>query len=836
MEVNYIGEWLLTGNMGHLLTIINMVAAFLAMFSYYKATQAQTRNELALSQSWKSLARKGFWINFLSIVGIFVILFVLIFYHRFEFKYVWQHSSTTLPVYYMISCFWEGQEGSFLLWQFWIAFLGLIVMRTAKKWEAPVLAVVSVSQVFLAAMLIGIHFFGYKIGSSPFLLMRESDISAPIFMRANYLEFLVEGNGLNPLLQNYWMVIHPPTLFLGFAATIIPFAYVMAALWKKDFTDWVAPTLSWSLFAGGVLGTGILMGGAWAYEALSFGGFWAWDPVENASLVPWIVLVAGIHTLVAYKHSGHALRATTILLSLSYLLILYSSFLTRSGILGDSSVHAFTDLGMSGQLLSFLFAFIGISVFVIGKNWNTMPAPKKEEAVSSREFWMFIGAIVMLMLAGLITLDTSWPVINKVFGTNVAITEPVSHYNNYTIWFAIVIAFFSATLQYFRYKKTKFVKTEKQNAVQFLGGLLKSKMLLPIAILSLIAASALAFFGELLTISYVILLFMAVFSVLANLNYIITGLSGKIKTAGGSIAHVGFGLILIGVLFSFGKTDVLSVNTMGIDYGEQFDEQNNKENVLIYKGKPIQMGEYWVTYEKDSLDDPNHYYQVKYERKKNLRDQSEETFTLYPNAQINPKMGLIANPDTKHYWTKDIFTHVSSVTDKEKKGQELKEIELSKGDTIITNSSFVILKEINPNPMAVDYIPAPGDIAAGAQIEIVDISNNKYNVEPIYYIRNNMENHIESYIPELNMNIKFEKIIPDQNKIKISVIEPDAADFIIMKALIFPYINVLWLGCFVSVIGFFISMKYRWEQGKRAWSRKASKVERELVKEASKES
>jgi cytochrome c-type biogenesis protein CcmF len=119
-----------------------------------------------------------------------------------------------------------------------------------------------------------------------------------------------DGQGLNALLQNYWMVIHPPILFLGFSSTVVPFAFAIAGLWKRQFGDWTRAALPWTLFSACVLGTGIMMGAAWAYEALSFGGYWAWDPVENASLVPWLVMIAGLHTMVIYNATGHSLRAT----------------------------------------------------------------------------------------------------------------------------------------------------------------------------------------------------------------------------------------------------------------------------------------------------------------------------------------------------------------------------------------------------------------------------------------------------------------------------------------------------------------------------------------------
>src|SRR5690606_3474489 len=149
----------------------------------------------------------------------------------------------------------------------------------------------------------------FHIGSTPFDLLRDR-IQAPIFSRPDYLKFIKDGNGLNPLLQNYWMVIHPPELFLGFALTTIPFAYTIAALWSGKYKEWIKPTLRWSLVTGAILITGISMGGAWAYESLNFGGYWAWDPVENASFVPWLVVIAALHTLLVFKATGRSLKIT----------------------------------------------------------------------------------------------------------------------------------------------------------------------------------------------------------------------------------------------------------------------------------------------------------------------------------------------------------------------------------------------------------------------------------------------------------------------------------------------------------------------------------------------
>lgn len=800
LDIQYIGEWLWAGRLGHLLTLISMTAAFMATISYWQAARTEL-HDTPLSLSWQRLGRISFRLNVASVLGIGAVLFFLIFNHRFEFKYVWQHSSLSLPVYYMISCFWEGQEGSFWLWSFWTGLLGALLIQRAGKWESRVMAIVGLMQFFLAVMLIGIYFFDYKIGSSPFLLFREEQPNMPLFMRADYLQALRDGNGLNPLLQNYWMVIHPPTLFLGFALTLIPASYTLAALWKRDFSAWVRPTLLWALLGGAILGVGILMGGAWAYEALSFGGFWAWDPVENASLVPWLVLIGGIHTLLAYKHSGHALHVTAILFILSLLLVLYSTFLTRSGILGDTSVHSFTDLGMSGQLLAFMFSFVLLSIGLLVYGWSAMPSVEKEESPYSREFWLFVGSLVLLMLSVIVSIDTSWPVINKIFGTKRTIADAVVHYNRYAIWFGMVLALLSAVIQYLRYKTSdvhKFARTLAGSTA-----------------LSLVLTALISYFANFDSWVYALFLFFALYTVMANLYYLGAVLSGKIRVAGGSVAHIGMGLMLLGILFSSAKKEVISINALNIDFGGNFKEKDNRENILLERDSAAKMGNYWVTYEGDSAVGIDRYFKVRYERKEQQDDPAKETFYLYPHAQLNPKMGLLANPSTKRFWYQDLFTHVSSIAQppqENETGEMLSELELGRGDTATANNCRIVLREVNPRPTHPRYLPMAGDIAVGAVLEILTTDGKKYEAEPVYFIRDNQENSLEVLLEKLNMTLKFDKILLDkkdlsQSKIKLSVVErTQPKDFIIMKAIVFPGINLLWLGCLVMTAGFVISL------------------------------
>ena len=368
-----------------------------------------------------------------------------------------------MPKRYTLACFWEGQEGSFLLWTFWQVVIGNVLIRTSKQWEAPVMSTLSLVQAFLASMLLGFYIWGEKIGSNPFILLRQTPefSNIPLFQMPDYVTRL-DGRGLNPLLQNYWMTIHPPTLFLGFASTIVPFVYAIAGLWKKKYGEWQAAVLPWAFFGIMILGTGILMGGAWAYESLSFGGFWAWDPVENASLIPWLTFVGTGHILIIYKARKQGALSTFIFPIITFILVLYSTFLTRSGILGNTSVHAFTDLGLSGQLLVYLLFFILISIILIVVNYSKLPKAAQEEELWSREFWMFLGALVLVMSCMQIIVTTSIPVSNKLFGLNQAPpVDRIGFYNRWQIPFAIIVTLLVAIGLFFKFKTTnmkEFIK------------------------------------------------------------------------------------------------------------------------------------------------------------------------------------------------------------------------------------------------------------------------------------------------------------------------------------------------------------------------------------------
>jgi len=801
--MDYLGEHLLPGQIGQILLVLSLVASLVACIAYAKSANAKLESE---ALSWKKFARIAFLVDALSVLSIFILIYLIIARHYFEYYYAWNHSDKSLSPKYLLSSIWEGQEGSFLLWAFWHGVLGIILIKTSKKWEAPVMTVISFAQFCLASMLIGLYVFDLKLGSNPFLLTRHIFSEQPFFESANYLAHpkMQDGNGLNQLLQNYWMVIHPPILFLGFASTVVPFAYSIAGLWKKDYGGWIKQALPFSLFSAAILGLGIMMGGKWAYESLNFGGYWAWDPVENASLVPWLILVAGLHTQVIYNSTGHSLRATYFFYIVSYLLVLYSTYLTRSGDLQDTSVHAFVTSGMNWQLRAFVFVFLVPSVYLFIRNYKKIPHIKKEESTWSREFWMFIGSLVLFLSSLAIIIPTSFPLINKIFGTNLVIGEEREFaYNRIQIFIAIILGLLTATGQYLRYKNT--------DTAAFL-----KKMAIPLVIALLISLSFSIWgnihydkFGKGFLFSIHVALFAAIYSVVANAAYIWLGLNGKFKAAGASVAHFGFGLMLVGILLSSAKKEVLSVNRFNpLNFGPEATEKG-EENLTMFLGERVDMGKYWATYTKDSAAQNGKmlYFHIEMESK-----DGKEKFTLYPDLIKNTKgqQNFSNNPDAKHYWNRDIFSYISyadKLADDTDTAQFRNSV-VGMGDTVYYSAGYMVLDTVQFNPPNKRVKFTAKDTAMLARLRVTTAAQKNFTIEPFLYIRGRNVVHMPDTIASQGLAVSINRIV--DKKFEIGVKESSKLSrFVALKVLKFPFINLVWIGTVLMVIGFIMSIARR---------------------------
>ncbi|HQW91804.1 MAG TPA: cytochrome c biogenesis protein CcsA [Ferruginibacter sp.] len=802
------GEHLLPGQIGHFFVLLAFIASILSTIAFFTASR---KTDLLEKRSWLKFARLAFITQLVSALIIFITIFYICANHYFEYMYVYKHASLELEPKYLLACIWEGQEGSFLLWAIWHSILGIFIMLKSKEWEAPVMTVISVAQFFLLMMLLGWYIGDIRLGSSPFTLTRN-EIEGPIFSQPNYLSFIKDGIGLNVLLRNYWMVIHPPILFLGFAATIIPFAFAYAGIQTKRYGEWVTPALPWVLFSAAVLGTGIMMGGKWAYESLSFGGYWAWDPVENASLVPWLILVAGLHTMVIFKATGHSLKASYLFAFLSFIFILYSTFLTRTGVLGDTSVHSFTDAGkaINVMILLFVLSFTLPSLILLAVHAKKMPAEIKEESTNSREFWMFIGSLVFFLSAIFIIAKTSVPVYNKIFGTSIAQPENVEFsYNKVIILVAIIIGILSAIGQYFKYKKTT-------------GSFIFKKIALPTVIAAVITVLLAIFYpltyykmgAGFLGAAY-FALFAAIYSVIANGAYIWTGLNGKLKSAGGSIAHIGFSLMIAGILISSSNKEVISnsranginLQISGTDPMTK-EKDNPLENLTLIRQVPASMGQYEVTYLKDSFGNEKgrRFYELLFQ-KKDANKKIIEEFTLTPDVYIMKDNNMSSNPDTKTYLNKDVFTFISYAINNDaiEDTGSFTIHELAEGDTAFYSNGIIILNRVVKNPDNEKYHFKPTDAALMADITLISKDSLRYPASPLIHIDEFGLNQVDDTVYAQNMYVKFAGVT-DNRRIKIGIKESDKLiQYVTLKAYVFPYINLVWLGLIIMAMGVIMS-------------------------------
>ncbi len=751
--ITYLGEHPAVGTLGQASLALAFVTSILAAYAGWRGTQEERAG--VLDSRWSKLTGASFAAMGVGILVAAITLFTIMTQRYYEYQYVQAHVSDDLPFRYIFTGFWEGQEGSLTLWVFWQSVLGGVIWLTAGPWRTPVLAVIASVQAVLLSMLQGIYLpigEGFKLGSSPFLLLRDV-IDAPIFSQADYVG-LLDGKGISPLLQNYWMIIHPPTLFLGFASTVVPFAFAAAGLWLADHKGWLRPALRWSLFSAGILGIGILMGGAWAYEALNFGGYWAWDPVENTSLVPWLLLVAGIHTNLVAKATGHSIRSTYAFYILGFVGVLYSSYLTRSGALGETSVHAFTEMGLGVQLSALVGIFVLLGLGLLAWRWRGIPTKQQEETVGSREFWMFLGSLVLLFSAGMITASTSLPVVNKIgdalgleFG-HLTINDPVEHYNKYQLWVGVFMGTFTAIGQYLRWRGRSLRGVTARAMLVRMGAGAGAALVLAVLTGSTLATDSWQFTA---------LAFAGYYALIANLDYLVTSNVSLWQRAGSVSAHVGFGMLLIGVLFSGLNQHQISQNSFAME--GLLDKEMIGKNVLLLKDLPMVINGYEVTYLSDSLKGNRRDFQIRY-REMSPTGEFGNEFVLSPYVLYTNDFEKIAsaNPDTKHYWDHDVFTHITGLDPSHQSAEQAQafadsldferyELPLD-GKPASTGQFDLAIEEVIDDPEHSDYEPEGGDLALGVKVRVTKLdSDTTESATAVVVLR---ENLIYSYPAQIN--------------------------------------------------------------------------------------
>ena len=533
---------------------------------------AWTRKSMQLA----SIGRILFGLLAILLVTSSSMLIIDIVRHRFEYTYVWNYSSRELPLHLLIATFYSGQEGSFLLWTMLVALIGVVLTPYARrhKYEPAVMSMYGLILCFLTLLLVAKNPFSYYWETF------AADGILPVDVPDN-------GKGLNPLLHNAWITIHPPILFTGFASMSVSFAFAMAGLLKRDYHRWISIALPWTLFGTAILGFGIMLGGFWAYETLGWGGFWGWDPVENSSLIPWLVSVALVHTMLVQKRTRGLVKTNMALAVAAFVMVLYSTFLTRSGILGDTSVHSFVDPGAFAFwiLLAFMTTFVLLGGWLLVKRARDMNVNKEEFDPTTREFLLSIGASLVMASAIFVTVGTSWPVIMEIIGQpKVAVAIPFYNKVHMVIMpMILVVNALSMLVQWRQTTKSVFVR----NAA------ITSSITVALTVATIIAGVR--------DLGSVVLAATAWFSLIVNAQTGWMIVRKSIPMAGAYVSHAGIALLIFGVITT-------------ANYSENY-------HAVLTEGEKVEVGGYTLTFlgkeqiEKEYPDREKFRYDVKVEGK-----------------------------------------------------------------------------------------------------------------------------------------------------------------------------------------------------------------------------
>ena len=323
----------------------------------------------------------------------------------FSLEYVASYSSTTLPTIYKITALWGGQQGSLLLWTLLLSLFTAIVAFQTRDRNAEIAPYVLIVMAGVAVFFLGM----LNLVTRPF----DAMMPAP-----------AQGTDLNPLLQNYWMAIHPPSLYTGYVSTTVPFAFGCAALLSGRLDDgWIRSTRRWALFSWFFLTLGNMFGARWAYEVLGWDGYWAWDPVENAAFMPWLVMTAYLHSVMVQERKDMLKVWNLALIGLAFALTLFGTFITRSGVI--SSVHSFTQSGLGPYFLTFLLTVVvGYSGLLLSR-LRELRSPAELESYLSREAAFLFNNLILVGIAFAVFWGTIFPVISEaVRGVKITVGPP----------------------------------------------------------------------------------------------------------------------------------------------------------------------------------------------------------------------------------------------------------------------------------------------------------------------------------------------------------------------------------------------------------------------------
>lgn len=694
--------------------------------------------------------------------------------HNYSFTYIWSYSNNQLNTFLLATTFFSGQEGSILLWGTLISIFGLFVRNYARKYgyEEYVLGFISLVVVFITLLLV------FK---SPFDFIWQSfaDQNIPVGFKPE------NGRGLNPILQNYWNMIHPPTLFTGYASLTVPFVFALAALLKRDYQNWIKVAMPWALFSAGILGLGIMMGGFWSYETLGWGGFWGWDPVENSSFMPWLLVVALVHTMVIQRRT-HGLVKTNFLLAIAaFVFVMLATFLTRSGILGDTSVHSFAEPGRTVYMLLLigliLFAVLGLTLFFIRLKDLNQISQKIELSTNSREFVLSLGVLTLFIITLIVFLGTTWPITTELL-SGAKSSIDISFYNKWIMPLAIIILLFNAIALFFHWKSTDLKSFFKQ---------IQIPLIISIAITAILALLKIDRFD------FLLLTFACFFSIILNgiLAYRNIKKSNIYKIAA-MLSHTGIAVLLFGVILSGG-------------YAE-------KQVVSVKMNETAQAFGYNITYlgamqvNKERTDQERYEHYLKLEKD----GHSEIIKSLIYWSDFNNWEQMFLEPGIKSSFTKDIYISPVSYD----MGSSNPSLSLKKMQSAIVPIDSSIIFTLLTFEMTGAETNEKGQFLMGTTVELQRDGKTYYDTLNTWMDMQSLHGDPEWHtIPGTTIEMAFTTMAPngglDQTlanfefrNISESSQSASGIPTYTVQLEIKPFMWLVWVGAILIVVGFFLAI------------------------------
>lgn len=663
-----------------------------------------------------------------------VYLFYALFSHKFEYYYVYVHSSLDLPLEYLISAFWAGQEGTYILWALVTALAGYLLIRREKEFLPVMMPVIMLAQMFLLLFLMLENPF-FHLGQVP-----------------------PDGMGLNPLLMDPWMVIHPPIVFIGYALLIFPFAFAVAALWKKDFQRGFLRALPWAVAGWFFLGTGILIGGAWAYRVLGWGGYWGWDPVENASLVPWLTAAALVHGLIAQRQKKLYVKSNLVLAVVTYGLIIFATYLTRSGAMADFSVHAFAETTLAHFILSFFLVFTLGGLLLFAFRYQALPRAADEPGYFSKKSSFTTTMVVLSLIASLIMLGTLSPILTGLFGQAASVDENFYLQTTAPLFFVL---FLSLTL-------CPLLSWKKEGWPALLKRL---KGPLYVLVPCLVAG----YFLGIKSVLGLVLLSSFVLALAVNVVYFQKTWRKNILHSGGYLAHIGLAVLFIGIVASTGYTE--------------------SEMVVLPKGETVAALGLELSYQGLVTEGVNNYPEV-------MIIDGEKSYQARPNLYMAGDK-LMRTPFIKRSVVRDLYLSPLEV----QVAQDKESLNLGVGETALYNGYEILFKGFQ-----MDSHQEADLVEVGALLEVTKDGEVAQYMPAIRFAGAERVSPPVDFIE--GSTITLEELDADNRLVRLSIAQEgaEASEVFMAELKIKPLISLLILGAVLLSAGTFLATLRRFKE------------------------